>query len=104
MDDPLGLFLTWGTYGTWLPGDSRGWTEYGRGWQLPDPIRELEAAAIMTDDACVLSSEQRKTVESQIDETCRIGVGCCIRSIVGRTTFMSSLALVIQSQRKSEWT
>jgi hypothetical protein len=28
MDDPIGYFLTWVTYGTWLPGDARGWVEY----------------------------------------------------------------------------
>ena len=43
MDDPIGYFLTWVTYGTWLPGDARGWVEYRHGWQLPDPPREIEA-------------------------------------------------------------
>jgi hypothetical protein len=37
MSDPLAYFLTWVTYGTWLPGDDRGWVEYRHGWQLPDP-------------------------------------------------------------------
>jgi len=71
MDDPVGYFLTWVTYGTWLPGDTRGWVEYGRGWQLPDPIRELEAAARMTEDACRLNAEQRDAVQRQIAETCQ---------------------------------
>jgi REP element-mobilizing transposase RayT len=69
-DDPLGYFLTWVTYGTWLPGDSRGWVEYRHGWQLPDPIRELEAHAKMTEDACLLTPAQRRCVERQIAETC----------------------------------
>jgi hypothetical protein len=43
MDDPIGYFLTWVTYGTWLPGDARGWVEYRHGWQFPDPPREIEA-------------------------------------------------------------
>lgn len=71
MDDPIGYFLTWVTYGTWLPGDPRGWMEYRHGWQLPDPARELEAAAKMTEDACRLSEEQRAAVEKQIAETCQ---------------------------------
>jgi hypothetical protein len=70
MDDPIAYFLTWPTYGTWLPGDSRGWVEYRHGWQLPDPVRELEAAAKMTEDACRLSVEQREAVEEQVAETC----------------------------------
>jgi REP element-mobilizing transposase RayT len=71
MDDPIGYFLTWVTYGTWLPGDSRGWVEYRHGWQLPDPVRELEAAARMTEDACRLTDQQREAVQRQIAETCR---------------------------------
>jgi hypothetical protein len=58
MDDPIAYFLTWVTYGTWLPGDGRGWVEYRHGWQLPDPVREREAVARMTEDACRLSVEQ----------------------------------------------
>jgi REP element-mobilizing transposase RayT len=68
--DPIGYFLSWVTYGTWLPGDARGWVEYRAGWQLPDPIREREAKARMTEDACILTREQRRAVEAQIAETC----------------------------------
>ena len=71
MDDPIAYFLTWVTYGTWLPGDGRGWVEYRHGWQFPDPVRELEAAAKMTEDACRLSQAQRDAVARQIAETCR---------------------------------
>ena len=71
MDDPLGYFLTWVTYGTWLPGDARGWVEYRHGWQLPDPVRELEAAARMAEDACRLGAEQREAVQRQIAATYR---------------------------------
>jgi REP element-mobilizing transposase RayT len=68
--DPIGYFLTWTTYGTWLPGDSRGWVKYQNGWQFPDPIREQETQARMTEDACILTTEQRQAVEAQIAETC----------------------------------
>lgn len=71
MDDPIGFFLTWVTYGTWLPGDRRGWVEYRHGFQLPDSAREAEAAAKMTEDACRLDEQQRIAVEQQIGETCR---------------------------------
>jgi REP element-mobilizing transposase RayT len=73
MDDPIAYLLTWVTYGTWLPGDARGWVEYRHGWQLPDPVRELECAARMAEDACRLNAQQRDAVERQIAET------CCIR-------------------------
>ena len=70
MDDPIAYLLTWVTYGTWLPGDSRGWVEYRHGWQLPDSVLETEAAARSTEDVCRLSDEQRGAVEKQIGETC----------------------------------
>jgi REP element-mobilizing transposase RayT len=38
--------------------------------QLPDPIREREAKARMTEDACILTREHRQAVEAQIAETC----------------------------------
>ena len=70
MNDPIGYFLTWATYGTWLPGDSRGWVEHRAGLQLSDPVRELESAARMSETACRLSDQQRSAVEKQIADTC----------------------------------
>ena len=72
IDDPIGFFLTWNTYGTWLPGDQRGWVEYHHGWKFPDPVLEFECRARMTEDACILSMDQRNAVAAQIEETCRI--------------------------------
>jgi REP element-mobilizing transposase RayT len=72
MAEPLAFFLTWTTYGTWLPGDDRGWVERGRGFQLPDPIRKREAEARLTDDGCLLDEEQRRVVEKTITDHCRI--------------------------------
>jgi REP element-mobilizing transposase RayT len=71
MDDPIAFFLTWPTYGTWLPGDERGWILHQRGWKLPDPVRLLEAEARMTEDACLLSPEARRVVQTQVAETSR---------------------------------
>lgn len=70
MDDPIAFFLTWTTYGTWLPGDPRGWVDYRHGWQLPDPIALLEARSRMSEDACVLSVDERRIVEAQAAKTC----------------------------------
>jgi REP element-mobilizing transposase RayT len=70
MQDPIAFFLTWSTYGTWLPGDARGWVEYQRGIQLPNPILELECSARMAEDACILGPRQRQRVEQQVAETC----------------------------------
>jgi len=72
LAEPLAYFLTWSTYGTWLPGDDRGWIEFRHGWRMPDPIRKLEASAKMVEGACLLDLEQRRAVENQIAETCRL--------------------------------
>jgi len=72
LPDPLAYFLTWATYGTWLPGDERGWVQYRHGMQLPDPILEREAAARMTEDACRFDHEQRRLVETTIADHCGI--------------------------------
>lgn len=70
MPDPLAYFLTWPTYGTWLPGDERGWIEFHHGWQMADPARELEDCARMTEGAAILSANERVVVERQVAETC----------------------------------
>ncbi len=72
MPEPLAFFLTWPTYGTWLPGDERGWVEYRHGWKPGDEPRRELAAARMTEDVCLLDSDQRKLVEATIQEHCGI--------------------------------
>lgn len=57
-DDPIAYFLTWVTYGTWLPGDERGWVDYQQGFQLPDSDKEWKASLRMTEDACIFSPGQ----------------------------------------------
>ncbi len=42
--DMVGVFITWTTYGTWLPGDARGWRAKVGGYQLPDS--ELERLVV----------------------------------------------------------
>jgi hypothetical protein len=98
LPDPLAYFITWNTYGTWLPGDQRGWVEYRRGWRLPDPILELEAAARMTEDACWLDPEQRKRVEAQVLETCTVR-GWHLWAVNCRTNHLHA---VLTADRKPE--
>jgi hypothetical protein len=72
MPDPLAYYLTWPTYGTWLPGDERGWVKHGSGSQPPDPIKKLEAQARMTEDACRLDDQQRALVNQTVADHCRV--------------------------------
>lgn len=70
MPDPIAFFITWPTYGTWLPGDERGWVEYQHGWQLPNPDLERYCRACMTEKQCLLSIHERAVVLEQVLETC----------------------------------
>src|SRR5271166_3497530 len=71
QDDPLAFFLTWTTYGSWLPGDERGWVEKPGNIMSPDPERESEAAERMHDSEVLLDSEQRDLVERTVADHCR---------------------------------
>jgi len=65
----LGIHWTATTHGTWLHGDPRG--SWHNGELIgPDPFLEMEAKAIMTAGAVVLSDEERVVVEQTIRETC----------------------------------
>ena len=68
----LALFTTWTTYGTWLPGDERGWFDSHAGLQEPNLMRQLESAFRMTEVAVTLDSAQRKIVEMTITKHCEI--------------------------------
>jgi len=70
-DDPVAFFLTWPTYGTWLPGDDRGWIEYRHGWQMPGPPRVLLAKSRMKESACLFTDAAQQIVDAQVAETCQ---------------------------------
>jgi len=72
MGEPLAYFLTWTTYGTWLPGDERGWVEKPGEFRAADHKREERARQRMTEPALTLDVEQRRIVEDTIAEHCRI--------------------------------
>ncbi len=57
--------ITWHTYGTWLPGDDRGW----RARKDVQPVR-LQTRS--RDRAFVMNNEQRGVVDSIIREHCEI--------------------------------
>ena len=72
MDEPLAFFLTWTTYGTWLPGDERGGVDKpGREREVNDWLRGI-AEVRMTERAFIMDISQRRIVEETIREHCRI--------------------------------
>lgn len=68
----IAYFSTWTTYGTWLPGDSRGWYRRGAGFQDADPTRRFDALVTMMETAVVLDPDQRRLVERTVADHCAI--------------------------------
>ncbi len=65
--EPLAYFLTWTTYGTWLPGDDRGWRRKGEPEvQPPNPLMVEMARSPMKEKEFTLSHEHRRLVERTI--------------------------------------
>ncbi len=71
---PLAYFITFRCHGTWLPGDSRGFTNRGDGYDTPynEPNRGLagEARSRMRDAPILLDPAQRALTERTIAEAC----------------------------------
>ena len=66
-------FITWTTYGTWLPGDKRGWIKRGHaGVKDPDWRLEDDSCARMAEPAVILSDTQRALIENTIRRHCEI--------------------------------
>jgi REP element-mobilizing transposase RayT len=83
--DPLAFFLTWTTYGSWMPGDARGWTD-DRGVVCAPNARLARAAArLMREPSVVLTFAQRDIVERAIHEHCDFR-GWTLHAAICRTT------------------
>ena len=72
MAQPLGFLLTWTAYGTWLPGDQRGWVDDRDGaWHVPvrepDPARVGRAESRMPEESVTLNDECRLLVARTIE-------------------------------------
>jgi len=70
--DPLGYFITWTCYGTWLPGDDRGWTKWHKGEVVPQPLLASWCLAKMKDVPIFLDKYQRCIVNETVALHCQI--------------------------------
>ncbi len=70
MNDSIAIFITWTTYGTWLPGDSRGWRRRKGGQQLPRLLLEEWCRKQMQGEAVLLKAHDRETVEEACRQHC----------------------------------
>ena len=75
LDRPV-YFLTWTTYGTWLPGDARGWIdrrEAGCGMDIREPAPALEdwTRGQMTNAPARLSVKERAIASRAVEQVCQ---------------------------------
>jgi REP element-mobilizing transposase RayT len=90
MSDPLAYFLTWTTYGTWLPGDERGWVKEHQGFQVPAWKIEHEARRKLTESPCTLDDDERALVEQTIRRHCEIR-GWSLLAVACRTNHVHAI-------------
>lgn len=72
FSDPLAYFITFTCYGTWLPGDDRGWTKWRKGEKLPQPLLTNWCREQMKESPVLLDQVQREIVEHTIAQHCQI--------------------------------
>ncbi|MCR9293502.1 MAG: transposase [bacterium] len=70
-DEPIAFFLTWTTYGTWLPGDERGSWHQGD-FQEPNLLFRQMAAAEMKETSFLASFHDREIIHRTICRHCAI--------------------------------
>jgi REP element-mobilizing transposase RayT len=75
MGEPLGYFLTWTTYGTWLPGDHRGWVSrrHRTGNIIEESTPSLEAYSqkLLSESPAMLDTKMRAAADEAIRQTCQ---------------------------------
>jgi hypothetical protein len=70
--DPLAFFITWTCYGTWLPGDDRGWTKWQKGERISQPRLAEWCREQMTEKPLFLLEDQRNIVNDTVALHCQI--------------------------------
>lgn len=70
--DPIAYFITWTTYGSWLPGDARGWRKQQDGNKDPQPLLYDWCRDKMTGEQVLLRDVHQRAVEHVIVAHCKI--------------------------------
>lgn len=71
-DEPIAYFITWTSYGTWLPGDERGWCRKGGDMQPANELFREMALADMKETPFILNLDDRDIVQQTVGKHCEI--------------------------------
>jgi len=69
--EPIAYFLTWTTYGSWLPGDGRGWSDKRGGMREPNGRLQTLVKSRLRQRPVVLTIRERLLVADTIAKHCR---------------------------------
>jgi REP element-mobilizing transposase RayT len=98
MNDPITYFITWTTYGTWLPGDARGWRKTRKGVQPPQPLLEAWCRDRLTENPVLLNETQRAKIEAVCREHAQIR-GWVLHAVSARSNHVH---LAVTADKKPE--
>ena len=87
---PLAYFLTWTTYGSWLPGDERGWVDGRGGMHLAEPSRAVAARRSMKEAAVFLLDRSGLRSSRRSPPTVACAAGMCMLCNAAPSTCTSS--------------
>jgi hypothetical protein len=79
MCDVYHMLITWTTYGTWLPGNERGWRKRQAGIQISQPLLEQWCRAQMKGEAMLLNPVDRLPSKMLAKNTVNFADGHCMR-------------------------
>jgi hypothetical protein len=110
--EPVAFLLTWRTFGTWLPGDERGYVndtqnEYGEPYKGFDSRREEAARGLMKQPPLELDPAMRRVVDLSIREACEYRDWCVsalnvrtnhVHLVVGATESPAKIALTLKAR------
>ena len=99
MTDPITAFITWTTYGTWLPGDSRGWKKHKAGEQPPQPLLAAWCRDRLKERPLVLNRAQQIVVEEVIQQHAAIR-GWALHAVSVRSNHVHVAATACVSPQK----
>ncbi len=70
-NEPLGYFITWTVYGTWLQGDVRGWRRFHGANEKPQPLLADWRRDQLLHPILLLDDSLRDVVRHEIEVHCR---------------------------------
>ena len=100
MNHSITVLMTWTTYGTWLPGDGRGWRNRTDGPQIPQGLLEEWCRQRLTGDVVLLQPHDRTAVEAACQSHCDVRTWKLL-AVNARTNHVHAVVVVDMAPKKA---